>query len=316
MPEVESVVKIDEKDIPVSTPITNVDDATIKAMAAKSGDTEEHIRKMLGLHSDHKVVEQEKKVDDPAKAAEDKLLAGKYKTQEDLDKGFQSLVDKYGKETAYKMLEKGLGKADIDASKGAVDGATDALDAKTPEQIAAEADAAKAAAESKPIDMNKYFNEFGDKGELSIESYKELQDAGFDKALVDSYIEGKQAQGELYTSKVHSLAGGEQQFNAMVEWGTKNLTPAQKTAFNSAVSSGDINQATTVLDALKARYVAAEGSFTRKTVDISSSIDSNSNVQGYQSRHEMEADMRDPRYRSGDRAFIANVQKKLAVSRI
>jgi len=286
---------------------TKIDDATLEAMAAKSGDTVEHMKEILGLFKDP----GSDPGSDPASAPDDKLFAGKYKTEEDLDKGIQSLIDKYGKEKAYKMLESEISNKQInDNADNGVH--VDALSTDE-EKAAAEKAKADAVANDQKLDMNKYFDEYSESNQLSIESYKELNDAGYDKDLVDAYIEGQRARVELFTNQVHSLAGGEEQFNAMVAWGTVNLDDAQKTIFNDAVNSGNLSKAQSVLEGLKVRYENSEGTFQRNKVEPTDNIH-NSAVEGFASSAEMSTAMRDPRYRT-DAAYVAKVQKRMAASK-
>jgi len=293
---------------------TKIDDATLQKMAEKSGDTVAHMREVLGLYGDG----------DASKNTDENLLAGKYKTEEDLDQGIQSLIDKYGKETTYKMLEANVGKQsnsdnadngdNTGDNKDALSG--DADDDNTNTEATGDNSGDNASDSSgKPLDLNEFYDEYANKGALTEDSYKALEKAGFDKDVVDSYIEGQTAIKELFTNNVHSLAGGEEQFNAMVEWGTASLKDAEKSRFNDAINSGNITQATTAIEALKARYEANEGTFTRNHLSPNDTA-TGMTPQGYQSVQEMQRDMQDPRYRSGDAAFIKSVASKIKNSKI
>lgn len=328
MPEqvIDGMVKITPEDLSKMTTdgVDSIDDAKLQALADKSGDTIEHIKEMLKL-SDPGATAPVKKVDDG-----ETLLAGKYKTEGDLDQGIQSLIDKYGKEKAYKMLESSMGKETIvddpaaikaAADKAAADkAAADALtagDALSDDEAAAKAAAAKAAADAAggEINIEKYATEYAENEKLSDASYAELAKAGLDKTLVDGYIAGIAAQAELYTDKVYEKAGGQEKYDALVEWGTTNLTTAERTRFNDAMNSNDLGKAGMVLEALSARYEKAEGTFKRTTVDIKDNLGGASAV-GYNSTEEMQADMRDPRYVSGDKAFHALVKAKVKASTV
>jgi len=304
--DVGGVQKISEEDLKaLGGDPTNVSDEQLEAMAAKSGDTVEHMREILGLYK-----KDEGQGDANAGGdAGDKLLAGKYKNEEDLDKGFQSLVEKYGKEKAYKMLEGNLGKqgADDNTDTGDNTGTKDAL--STDDDAGNEGDAG-----DQKTDMQKFYDEFADSGELSIDSYKELADLGFDKDLVDGYIEGQAARVTMFTNSVHEVAGGEEQFDNMVEWGSQNLSKDQKVKFNDAVNSGNLELAKDVINALKYRYLRAEGTFKRGGIESSGNADGSTN-QGYASVSEWQAAMRDPRYKT-DPAYVADVGRKLKLSKI
>jgi len=313
----DGVKKLPENDNENQTQLndaTQYDDATLEAMAKKSGDTVEHMKKMLGLYdkegTDTKAKGDTSNDDTSNDGSDDKLLAGKYKTEEDLDKGIQNLIDKYGKEEAYKMLEGKMGSKSTDTGADKGDGSDSSKgDALSTDDSG---DDGSDGGSEEGIDMNKYFDEYSENNGLSIESYKELADAGFNKDLVDSFIEGQVARVELFTNQVYEIAGSEEQFNSMVDWGSKNLNSAQKDMFNNAVNSGNLEQARAVVDALKARYEAAEGSFKRGGIQSSSS-QSGSSVEGFASVAEMTAAMRDPRYAT-DTAYQNQVKQKLAKS--
>lgn len=276
-----------------------VTDDVIKSMAAKSGDSEDHIRKMLNIAD--KGVEG---------AKETPQLAGKFASEADLDKGIQSLIDKYGKETAYKMLEGQLGNSDkgdpTPTDTKPAEG--DALNTDKP----AEGDSKPADTPATP-DFDKLGQEFAENGKLSEASYADLQKMGLPKEMVDQYIAGMEAQASVFDSKVYEAAGGEQQYDAMIEWAKDGLTAAEKTKFNAALQSMNVDEAAPVIEALKARYTKAEGSFSRKRVEGSESINGSTAV-GYKSTAEMSADMRDPRYVNHDKAFHAYVQARMAKS--
>ena len=329
---IEGVVKISEEDLSKlnTEGAAAVSDEVIEALAAKSGDTVEHIKEMLKLHETGEL--PPKKPEDVV-TTDDKLLAGKYKTEGDLDQGIQSLIDKYGKEKAYKMLESSMGKdvttGDDPAAKAAADAkiaadakakaAADALtagDALSGDDAAAKAaaDAAAKAGDGSSLDMEKYAKEFAENQKLSDASYEELAKVGLDKELVNGYIAGIDAQGELYTQKVYEKAGGLEKYDALVEWGSTNLTGPERVRFNDAMNSQDITKAGMVLEALTARYEKAEGSFKRQSVEIKDSIDGASTATGYLSSQEMQKDMRDPRYAAGDKAFHAHVKARIAAS--
>ncbi len=324
---IDGAVKLTEDDVAKlneEQDVTQMDDAALQALADKSGDTVEHIKEMLKLHN----------TGEPAKTDDDKLLAGKYKTEGDLDQGIQSLIDKYGKEEAYKMLESQMGKSteEIDANLQAEADAKAKADADAKAKADADAladgdvlsdddAAAKAAAEAKAkadageLDINKYAEEFAENEKLSDTSYEELAKAGLDKELVDSYITAIAAQAELYTGKVYKMAGGEEKYNALVQWGTENLTDPERVRFNDAVNSGDLAQAGLVLDAISARMEKADGTFKRIGVDVKDNV-GGTGVVPYLSTEEMRRDMSDPRYKNGDTAFIKQVEAKMKVSNI
>jgi hypothetical protein len=164
---------------------------------------------------------------------------------------------------------------------------------------------------SKEPEPGRFTREFNEKGALSQESYDKLLAAGFDKALVDSYIEGQRAVGAQYESQVFQEAGGQESYTEMVTWAKTNLTPAEQDAYNAAVSSGNVAQAKLAVAGLKARFRADNGNEPA----LIGGRNSAAQADVFESTEQMTEAMRDPRYRK-DPAYRAAVQAKLARSNI
>ena len=54
--------------------------------------------------------------------------------------------------------------------------------------------------------MDKYYEEYSEKGELSDKSYEELEKMGLDKDLVDGYIAGQEAIANNDVKAVHDTS--------------------------------------------------------------------------------------------------------------
>ena len=63
--------------------------------------------------------------------------------------------------------------------------------------------------------MDKFYSEYQDKGELSAQSYEELNKMGLDKDLVDGYIAGQEAIANNDVAIVHNLVGGEDNYSKL-----------------------------------------------------------------------------------------------------
>jgi len=214
----------------------------------------------------------------PSETPKEKLLAGKYKTVEELEKGYNEI----------QKLVSGR-KPDADPAT------------TTPDPAAtAEAAVAKAG-----LDMAVLTKEFSETGALSEGSLKALEGVGISKEVVDTYIAGQEALVAQAVGKVHALAGGKDSFDAMISWASINIPEGDQQAFNTSMA-GDFNSQKLAVDALKARYVAATGSNPKVIVGEGASP----SVQGYESRAQMVADMSDPRYQK-DSAYRNKVAEKL-----
>ena len=173
---------------------------------------------------------------------------------------------------------------------------------------AAEKQKAEEALESRGLDLAEFSDEFAEKGELSAESFEKLEKAGIPKTFVDAYIEGQKALANQLRSDVFTAVGGEQQYQTMLAWAQTALTKAEQDAFNKA-TLGSREEVMLAVNSLKGRFEGAYG----RSPNLLGGSQQGTAPQGYASRQEMTAAMRDPRY-SRDPAYRASVAAKLAVS--
>lgn len=161
--------------------------------------------------------------------------------------------------------------------------------------------------------LDPFSEEFASTGELSAASYEKLQAKGLNKSFVDIYINGVKAQAALEVAKVHEVVGGRDAFEQMTTWAAANLPAEELNAFNTAVTSGDINQSVMAVKALQASYHATNGTVPKllKATDIGQGSDV------YEDRAQLMKDMQSDDYKNpGGHAFRAKVQAKLARSSI
>ena len=236
---------------------------------------------------------------------EPKLLAGKYKSEEELTKGIlEALKAQHeGKdlEAIYKALESGLHnkKSSDDKDKPEVeDSASSEIDSAT----------------SNTFDFSEYEEELLATGGLSEESYEALAKKGFPKEVVDVYLAGQKAIAEQFKQEFYQVVGGEANYKAMTEWAQVNLTEAEIQAFNDTLKGDNPEIIKMATEALYFRYTKAKGNPPKGLIQGSSPSVS---TQGdaYQSIAELTADMSDPKYEK-DPAFRRRVQERLAKSNI
>lgn len=236
----------------------------------------------------------------------EKLLAGKYKTEEDLTKGILEVLKRqHGEdnlENLYKTLETSLGKTPSSSSKTEVEGE----ETKTPSPRQEETT-------ETGIDFSQYEQEILSKGSLSEESYKALEEQGYPKQLVDIYIEGQKAIAERLQQEFYSVVGGQQNYEAMIQWASANLNEKEIESFNKALNT-DAEMAKMATEALYNRYTKHKGSEPKAL--IQGSVGATGQSGGaYESLAQLTADMADPRYEK-DPAFRLAVHEKLAKSNI
>ena len=157
--------------------------------------------------------------------------------------------------------------------------------------------------------MDKFYNEYQEKGTLSENSYKELNDMGLDKNLVDGYIAGQQAIANNDVRTIHNTVGGEQNYAKVIEFAKTNLNEAEQNAFNETLDTGSIEQVKLAVQAIAGK---AGINATEPAKMISGdSIDTSSDV--FENVHQVTEAMNDPRY-AKDSAFRKRVEEKIARS--
>jgi hypothetical protein len=151
---------------------------------------------------------------------------------------------------------------------------------------------------------------FENDGQLSEETYNALEKAGLPRDLVDSYAAGQQALLQSEEAQIQSVANG--QYDAMAEWANENLPQEEIDAFDEAVTGGTVQQAKLAVQGLYARYQNATGSSPKLTQGSVSGV----STMPFKSMQELARAQSDPRYRSGDKAYHEEIDRRLAVSNI
>ncbi len=227
----------------------------------------------------------------------DELILGKFKSQEDLAKAYQELESKLG----------GSEKSGDDESESAPD--EDKLDIENQQEEAEEA--LKVAG----LEMGEFTKEFWENGQLGEESYKKLEEAGFPKAVVDTYIQGLQAGQVVAQQTVREIqesVGGPEAYRNITQWAGANLSQAEIDSFNAITGSNNPDLIKMAVAGLKARYDAYAGS-NPKLVSGRSKGAEKGDV--FRSTAELTKAMSDPRYQEDD-AYRREVAEKLARSEI
>lgn len=233
--------------------------------------------------------------------AGDQLLAGKYKSVEELQKGILNKAGLESMEDLYKALEKGtLGKPPASNDSDNADPGGDRKDGEP----------------KKPESTGNLYNdalaEFEANGELSPETRKSLNDKGIDDAWIDSAIAGRRAEAKAAEDAFYELAGGKESWEAMSQWASQNMKESEITALNNALAGEDAFVKSLAMDKLKSAYERGNN-FPPQNQLKGNPGNQAPNVQGYQDHREMVAAMKDPRYNT-DATYRAEVQRKAAKS--
>ena len=158
--------------------------------------------------------------------------------------------------------------------------------------------------------LMQFSEEFFSTGELKDESYESLETLGYPRDLVDAFILGQKALVSNEQDRIYAEVGGPEAYAHMSEWASNNMTDEAKVAYNSAVQSGDMEQATLAVRGLRDSYIRSEGAQPNLLQGRSSAMPASS---GFRSTAELVKAMSDPRYKI-DEAYRTDVENRLRVS--
>lgn len=164
--------------------------------------------------------------------------------------------------------------------------------------------------DERDLDFNVFQEEYNNLGYLTDEAYGALEEAGINKQMVDTWLQGQEAIVQQSVSDIFSTVGGQENYQQMLEWASDNLTDNELNAFNSTVDRLD-DAARLAVTGLYARFLNSEGMAPRLMYG-DASVDT---APRYESLAQLTEAMRNPKY-SSDPAYRAEVQKRLANSNV
>ena len=247
---------------------------------------------------------------------QDQLLAGKYKSAQELEKAYMELQGKLGsqeKTEAEPEPKAEKPESEFIPENGYLDDGSINYDTVTETYGAAVTEKLKAAGVD-PWTISSQFHESG--GEITDEMVSTLTKAGFSEKAVRSYFAGRASeQGysgsaeDITESQINDIkqsVGGDQTYANVVNWAKSSLDQEQTNAFDEVVNTGSIAAIKLAVAGLKAQYDNANGvegrMVTGKAPVNSGDI--------YRSQAELVAAMNDPRY-DRDPAYRQDVVEKL-----
>ena len=179
-------------------------------------------------------------------AEQEGLLAGKYKNAEDL-------------EQAYLSLQKKLGQTDEETGEEEGEGYRE--EEESDEEVSDYAPAISLINDA----SDEYYANDGALSEETISKFSEMSSQDLVNAYMEMYESGQvnTAQvAEMSDAQVKSVmnaAGGESNYNTVVEWAASNLSDRQIDAFDSVVDSGNPAAIGIAFQGLQSAYQEANG---------------------------------------------------------
>ena len=243
---------------------------------------------------------------------EGELLAGKYKSVEDLEK-------------AYKELQTKLSRGESVDPEPEADDESESEESEESEEDKPEGNAREiygdligGKLEEAGIDFQDMNVRWQQTGTLESGDYDQLAEAGFNRDMVDAYLSGLQYKATQDTAlsvkevaSIKESLGGEAEYNKMIEWAAANLSADEVEGFNQIINSQPMAAVKMAISGLHARYSAVEG---REPKLIGGRAPKGS-TDKFESTAQLVAAMSDPKY-STDPAYQRKVQEKLSRSSI
>ena len=251
------------------------------------------------------------KIGEELMAKQDKMLAGKYKSAEDLEAAYLELQKKLGQSESTEETAEPESEYQMYNDDGAVN--YDTANELYGEQLG------NLFKDNNidPFEMNQYFAENG--GTLSEDMYSQLGKAGLTKEVVDNYLAGvrnevgiESAEPVLSESEIKdlkNLAGGERGYDNLMEWAGQNLDQEAIKDFDDVLATGNKSAIKFAITALMGRYEDSQGRDSKIVTGKESSTET------YRSMAEVVRDMNKPEYQN-DEAFRDDVLRRLSASNL
>ena len=253
------------------------------------------------------------KIGEELMAKQENMLAGKYKSAEEL-------------ETAYLELQKKLGETPASTAEDTAEPAQEyefySEDGSVNYNTANEVYGEQLGNVFKdndidPFAMNKHFEE--NNGTLSDEMIDKLGTAGLSKELVESYLKGVRDElgyqppqptlSDTEVSEIKAIANGEEGYQSLMEWAADNLNKEDSKNYDDVLATGNKTAIKFAVKALMGQYEDANGRDSKIVTGKESPQES------YRSMAEVVRDMNKPEY-TQDQAFRDDVIRKLASSNL
>lgn len=158
--------------------------------------------------------------------------------------------------------------------------------------------------------LNKFSEEYHSSGQLSEESFAELEQMGYPRDMVETYIRGTQQQADADVQEVYKAAGGPEGYQELTQWAAQNMTEQEVNLYNQMVAGGTEN-AKMAVEWLASKRESAEG----VEANLVSGKASAPAPDEFRSTAEVVAAMKDPRY-GKDTAYTKDVEQKLGRSKV
>lgn len=153
-------------------------------------------------------------------------------------------------------------------------------------------------------------------GTLSEASLKALEEVGYSRGFVRSFISGQEAITNSYIQQIQSYAGGPEKFQAILSH-LNSSSPDAVLALEKAIEAQDLASVKTIINLGMASRTKKFGKTPERSVTkrapAAPAQTGKPAVQGFESQRDMIAAMSDPRYQN-DAKYRASVEARVGAS--
>ena len=236
---------------------------------------------------------------------ENGLYAGKFKSVEDLANSYKELEGKLG------SIEQTQETEEVETSEQTEQQEFDAQDYY--------GEGLASVLEEVGIDPQEISQRFVDNDSISDDDYSKLEDAGFSKQVVDTYLDGLRGVGAADADEIPAdiikgikdSVGGDETYGQMQSWAEQNLSDEEGVAFNNLMDTGDAATIQLAVEGLYSRYSKSMG----VEPNLYTGRPAASGPTPFRSTQEVVTAMSDPRWEK-DVSYTENVKARLAGSNV
>ena len=158
--------------------------------------------------------------------------------------------------------------------------------------------------------FTKFSDEFATGGELSQNSFQELEKMGYPKEMVETYIKGMQSAQTADADAVMEVAGGKEGYADLTDWAKESLDTKELELYNQMVGTSTDN-AKMAVEWLMSKREATEGTEPQLIAGKAQGAAKDE----FRSTAEVVSAMKDKRY-GKDTAYTKDVELKLGRSNV
>lgn len=166
-------------------------------------------------------------------------------------------------------------------------------------------------AKTPAVDFESLAQEIATEGQLSDDSLAQLEKLGITRDMAAVYQRGLESSMNEVREAAFEVAGGEDEYKAMLDWAGKNLPDKEIEAFDAAVRGLDAGAVKQAVSGLYEKYAGSVGRDPER--EVTGDADTGTGGAGFATQSDMTAAINDPRYGT-DPAYTRQVRERIVAT--